>query len=77
MQMLPVGHWGPITATLDWCEVRRHYGSTGHLTSDIMISRFPFVFRPIISFLIMWPKYPTRSPIFSSSAYPYTVHVCQ
>jgi hypothetical protein len=25
------GHWGPVTATLDWCEVR-HYSST-HLTS--------------------------------------------
>ena len=41
--------------------------------SDISLS---FVFRPIISFLNMWPKSPTRSPIFSSSAYPYTVHVC-
>jgi len=22
LQMRPVGHWGPVTATLDWCEVR-------------------------------------------------------
>ena len=31
VQMRPVGYWGPVTATLDWCEVR-HYSST-HLTS--------------------------------------------
>jgi hypothetical protein len=68
VQMRPVGYWGPVTATLDWCEVR-HYSFT-HLTSPLHS-----VFRPIISFLIMWPKCPTRSPIFSSSAYRYTVHV--
>ncbi len=28
--MRPVGYWGPVTATLDWCEVR-HYSSS-HLT---------------------------------------------
>jgi dihydroceramidase len=31
MRHWQVGHWGPVTATLDWCEVR-HYSST-HLTS--------------------------------------------
>ena len=31
MQMHPAGYWGPVTATLDWCEVR-HYSST-HLIS--------------------------------------------
>ena len=31
VQMRPVGYWGPVTATLDWCEVR-YYRST-HLTS--------------------------------------------
>jgi hypothetical protein len=86
VQMRPVGHWGPVTATLDWCEVRHYYMHTQirmHLTTSpfiIMIrtnepSRSSF-HRPIISFLIMWPKCPTRSPIFSSSAYRFMVLVC-
>jgi hypothetical protein len=30
VQMRPAGYWGPVTATLDWCEVRHH--SSTHLT---------------------------------------------
>lgn len=67
-----VGHWGPVTATLDWCEVR-YLQLRVYYASDLPHS--PIFQRPIISFLITWPKSPTRSPIFSSSAYLYTAHV--
>ncbi|KAI0281231.1 ceramidase [Russula aff. rugulosa BPL654] len=32
MQMLPVGHWGPITATLDWCEANYQFS---HYVAEI------------------------------------------
>jgi dihydroceramidase len=38
------GHWGPVTATLDWCEVRRSFPSSANLTSPFHVRQANYQF---------------------------------
>ena len=62
------GHWGPVTATLDWCEVCMSF----QITACLLSLRAA---RPIISSRVTLRRFPTRFPTSSSFAYPYTAHV--
>jgi hypothetical protein len=70
VKMFHSGYWGPVTATLDWCEVRCSFPRSPYHISDF------FRARQIISSRTMSQRCPTRSPISSSSLFLYTVHVC-
>jgi|SRR5712672_2323780 len=68
------GYWGPVTATLDWCEVRLSFPELELF--HISLSSVPPVVRSTISSRTMWQKFPTQFPTFSLSSYLYTAHIC-
>ena len=64
-----LGHWGPVTATLDWCEVRLSFP----IAACGVLLRFV---RPTISSRVTSLRFPTRFPTFYSSVSPYMAHGC-